>query len=92
MYTNFSTIFILLLPFSSTSHHLGQPSPLGWTWSALLFSDFVEEKQRKDKNKNMTFLLIEIPIATQGVSYYISMYSWIVTPIGLYLLIFFILP
>jgi hypothetical protein len=37
--------------------------PLGRTYSALLFSDFVEEK-RKDQKKNMTFLLFEIKVAT----------------------------
>jgi hypothetical protein len=40
-------------------HHLGshccQPSLLGRTCFALLFSNFIDEKKRKDKMKNMTF-------------------------------------
>jgi hypothetical protein len=33
-----------------------------------LFSDFVEEKRRKEKEKKITFCLFKIKIATQGVS------------------------
>jgi hypothetical protein len=42
----------LLLPTSATP-----PLPRR-TYSALLFSDFVEEKTIKDKKRNMTFLLV----------------------------------
>jgi hypothetical protein len=46
-------------PPTSFPHHLPdshrcQPSSLGRTCS-VLFSDFVEEKKRKEKMKNMTF-------------------------------------
>jgi hypothetical protein len=47
------TIFTLLPPFPSTSSL--SPVP---TYSIILFSDFVEEKNIEDKKKNMMFLLV----------------------------------
>jgi hypothetical protein len=43
---------------SLPSSHWCQPSTLGRTCSALLFSDFAEEEREKIKKKNMTFLFI----------------------------------
>jgi hypothetical protein len=47
-------------PFSPSPplSHGCQPSSLGRTCSALLFSDFVEEKREEIKKKNMTILLV----------------------------------
>jgi hypothetical protein len=41
---------------------------LGRTCSALLFSDFVEEKHRKGNEKNIAFCWFEIKIAIKGDS------------------------
>jgi hypothetical protein len=52
----FCTIFTLLHLFPNTSpFHWYYPSSLGRTCFSFLFSDFVEEKKRKDKMKNVTF-------------------------------------
>jgi hypothetical protein len=67
MYTFYCTISALLPPFPNTSPLPCQPSTLGRTCSAFLFSNFVEEKKRKDKMKNMVFQL-KIKVDTQGVS------------------------
>jgi hypothetical protein len=45
----FCTVFTFLLPFPYTLSHQCQPSPLGGTFSSLLFSDFVEEIREKIK-------------------------------------------
>jgi hypothetical protein len=45
-------------PPSPPHSHLWHPSPLGRTCSTLQFSNFVEEKERKDEMKNITFSLI----------------------------------
>jgi hypothetical protein len=59
MHNIFCTVFTLLPPFPDTfSVPLVPTFPLGRTYSALLFSNFVEEKKRKDKKKNMTFSLV----------------------------------
>jgi hypothetical protein len=40
-------------------HYLGHlPQPPGRTCSALLFTNFVEEKTIKDNKKNIAFLLV----------------------------------
>jgi hypothetical protein len=60
MCTHFIALYspsYLLSPTLYPSHWC-QPSPLGRTCSTLLFSNFVRrKKKRKDKTKNMTFLL-----------------------------------
>jgi hypothetical protein len=40
---------------SISPSHWYQPSPLGRTFSALLFSHFAEQKKKKEKKKAMTF-------------------------------------
>jgi hypothetical protein len=48
----YCTIFTLIPPFPSICpFHWCQPSSLGRTCSALLFSDFVGEKREKIKRK-----------------------------------------
>jgi hypothetical protein len=53
MYTHFIAMYPPSSPLSSTPppSHWCQPSPLGRTCSALLFSDFVVEKREKIKQK-----------------------------------------
>jgi hypothetical protein len=57
VYTFYCTVFILLPLFPHTYPPPTGASPptLGRTFSNLLFSDFVGEKKRKHKTKNMTF-------------------------------------
>jgi hypothetical protein len=44
------------------------PSPQGRTGSALIFSNFVDEKREMVKRKTWHFCWLEIKVATQGVS------------------------
>jgi hypothetical protein len=55
MYTFYCTVLTLLLTFPNTSPALMPVLSPGRVCSALLFSDFVEEKKIKDKKKNMIF-------------------------------------
>jgi hypothetical protein len=62
---NFVFFFIILFYVFAFTYmcihylgHLPPTPPPGRTCSALLFSDFVEEKNIKDNKKNMAFLLV----------------------------------
>jgi hypothetical protein len=54
---HFISLYSPSYPLSSPppSSHWCQTSPQGRTCSAFLFSNFVGEKKRKEKRKNMTF-------------------------------------
>jgi hypothetical protein len=59
VHTFFCTVFTLLsplfpTPLSSHSCQLPPPPFPGRTWFSFLYSDFVEEKRRKDTTKSMT--------------------------------------
>jgi hypothetical protein len=54
------TLFAMYSPsqpfsLSPPSLHWHENSPLGRTYSSIMFSDFIEEKNRKNKRQNMTF-------------------------------------
>jgi hypothetical protein len=69
MCTHFIAPYSPSYPLSPTSplSQRSQPSPLDRTCSALLLSDFIGEKNGKDKTKTMTVEL-EIKVAIKGVS------------------------
>jgi hypothetical protein len=87
------TLFLPSYPLtlSTPPSHWCQSTPLGRTYFAILFSDFVEEQRENIKRKTLHFSLFEIKVATRGVSLWYFMYVCIINPIGLTLLIFFIL-